>query len=232
MLPLTAGRVALCWTVISYPRNAAAWVRACVIECLVRVQLQLEVLTQELGQALPDQLGFGFGSGEPEEGVVGLCFLRIRVMSCAHLGCGCPVLMRSASLRTWWTSTSVRVSHHSHRRVRSLLDQFLAAGGQVGQAVGEDRFLLPFQRNAAEPGDQWFPARPFDGGLEADARPVRCGDGSLVLAGHRRHGRAVPGGQRLEQRGLSHPAEPGEPPDVAGEQVVAGRCPGTRRRRC
>jgi hypothetical protein len=42
-------------------------------QCLVRVQLQLEVLTQELGQALPDLLGFGFGSGEPEEGVVGLC---------------------------------------------------------------------------------------------------------------------------------------------------------------
>ena len=29
-------------------------------------------------------------------------FLRIRVMSCAHLGGGCPVLVRSASLRTWW----------------------------------------------------------------------------------------------------------------------------------
>jgi hypothetical protein len=44
-------------------------------QCLVRVQLQLEVLTQELGQALPDLLGFGSGSGEPEEGVVGLCGL-------------------------------------------------------------------------------------------------------------------------------------------------------------
>ena len=66
--------------------------------------------------------------------------------------------------------------------------QLLAAGGQVGKAVGDDRFLLSFQRDATEPGDQWFPARPFDGGLEADARPVRRGDGGPVFAGHRRHG--------------------------------------------
>ena len=37
-------------------------------------------------------------------------------------------------------------------------DQFLAAGGRGWQAVVEDRFLLPFERDAAEPCDQWFPA--------------------------------------------------------------------------
>ena len=103
--------------------------------------------------------------------------------------------------------------------------QLLAAGGQAGKAVGDDCLLLPFQRNATEPGDQWFPARPFDGGLEADARPVRGGDGCPEFAGHRRHGRAVPGGQRLEQRGLGCPAEPVQPEDVAGEQVVLDDAP-------
>jgi hypothetical protein len=43
-------------------------------------------------------------------------------------------------------------------------------------------FLCRFQRNATEPGDQRFPARPFDGGLEADARPVR--GGVVTLSAH------------------------------------------------
>jgi hypothetical protein len=40
-------------------------------------------------------------------------------MSCAHGGCGCPGRVRSASLRTWWTSTTARCSHISHRPARS-----------------------------------------------------------------------------------------------------------------
>ena len=36
--------------------------------------------------------------------------------------------------------------------------QLLAAGSRDGLAVGEDRFLLPYQRDAAEPCDQWLPA--------------------------------------------------------------------------
>jgi hypothetical protein len=59
-------------------------------------------------------------------------------------------------------------------------------------------FFLPFERDAAEPCDQWFPACPFDAGFEAPAWPVRGGDDGLVLSRHLRYRRAVPGGQRLE----------------------------------
>jgi hypothetical protein len=91
-------------------------------------------------------------------------FLRLRVMSCAYPGRGRPVLVRSASLRTWRASTPVRVPHHSHPPCRDPLDEFLAAGGEAGKAAGDGRFLLPFQRNAAGPGDQWFPASRLAGG--------------------------------------------------------------------
>ena len=73
-------------------------------------------------------------------------------------------------------------------------DQFLAGGGRDRRAVVEDRFLLSFQRDATEPGDQWFPACPVDDGLEARALPVGGVDFGLVLAGHRRHPGAVLGG--------------------------------------
>ena len=43
-------------------------------------------------------------------------------------------------------------------------DQLAAGDGRDGCAVGEDRLVLPFQRDATEPGDQWFPACPFDDG--------------------------------------------------------------------
>src|SRR5215218_10811476 len=47
-------------------------------------------------------------------------------------------------------------------------DQLLAAGdGQGGCAVVDDRCLLPCQRDATEPGDQWFPAGALDADLEA-----------------------------------------------------------------
>ena len=39
---------------------------------LFLVQFQLEVIAQELGQAGPDLLGLGFGSGEPEQRVIGV----------------------------------------------------------------------------------------------------------------------------------------------------------------
>jgi hypothetical protein len=89
-------------------------------------------------------------------------FLRMVAMRCAHAGCGRPGLVRSASLRTWWISTVACCSHHSHRRARSRAVSPLAAGGRSGLEVGEDRLFLPYQRDAAEPCDQWFPACPFD----------------------------------------------------------------------
>src|ERR1019366_2314545 len=42
-------------------------------------------------------------------------FLRILAMSCAHAGCGRSGCVRSASFQTWWISTVVLRSHHSHR---------------------------------------------------------------------------------------------------------------------
>jgi hypothetical protein len=39
----------------------------------VLVEFELEFITQERCEAGPDLLRFGFGSGEPKEGVVGLC---------------------------------------------------------------------------------------------------------------------------------------------------------------
>jgi len=42
-------------------------------QCLVLVEFQLEVVMQERREALLDLLGFGLGSGEPEEVIVGLC---------------------------------------------------------------------------------------------------------------------------------------------------------------
>src|ERR1700741_2366793 len=42
-------------------------------------------------------------------------------------------------------------------------DQLLVrVEGPGAQAVGEDRRLLPFERDAAEPCDQWFPALALD----------------------------------------------------------------------
>src|SRR4051794_521360 len=96
-------------------------------------------------------------------------------------------------------------------------DQFLAGGGRDCRAVVEDRFLLSFQRDATEPGDQWFPACPFDDGLEARALPVGGVDFGLILAGHRRHPGAVLGGQGLEHRGFGGPFQPVQPPNVSGQ---------------
>jgi hypothetical protein len=50
------------------PRRARAGVRK---QGLVLVEFQLEIVTQELGQALPDLLCLGFWPGGPEEVVSG-----------------------------------------------------------------------------------------------------------------------------------------------------------------
>src|SRR6476660_7579415 len=82
-------------------------------------------------------------------------------------------------------------------------DQLLMADDARDKgAIGDDRILLPPERNAAEPCDQWLPAAAFDLGLQALAWPVRCVDDGLVLAGHLRHRRAVLVRQGLQQRGL------------------------------
>ena len=53
--------------------------------------------------------------------------------------------------------------------------------GRGGQAVVDDRLALPFERDAAEPCDQWFPARPLLAGLVSRPRPVVGGMMALCL---------------------------------------------------
>ena len=54
------------------PRRARAGVGD---QRLFLVEFQLEIISQEPGQALPDLFGLGFGPGEPEEVVICLCRL-------------------------------------------------------------------------------------------------------------------------------------------------------------
>ncbi len=67
-----------------------------------------EDVGKELMAASPDLLG------------ATRVFLRSPIMIRAHSGSGPLDCVRSASLRTWWISTSVRVAHSSHRLTWSL----------------------------------------------------------------------------------------------------------------
>src|ERR1019366_3686932 len=104
-------------------------------------------------------------------------------------------------------------------------DQLPAADGRGGQAVVNDRLALPFERDAAEPCDQWLPARPLLAGLVTGTRPVLGDDRGLVLAGHLRHCRAVLARQGLQHRHLSRAVQPVQFMNVPGEQVVLGKPP-------
>src|SRR6266851_10431451 len=75
-------------------------------------------------------------------------------------------------------------------------------------AVGDDRFGLPYQRYSTEPCDQWFPAAAFDDDLQARPQAVRCLDLGFVLRRHLPPGRVVLAGQRLEHRGPHDPMQP------------------------
>src|SRR5712691_2689761 len=104
-------------------------------------------------------------------------------------------------------------------------DQLLADGCRDCRAVIKDRLLLPFQRDAAEPGDQWFPAWPLGDGLEAVPLAVRGVRLGLVLAGHVGHPGAVLGGECFKHGGLGGPFEPVQPPHVASEEVILNDAP-------
>ncbi len=83
---------------------------------------------------------------------------------------------------------------------------------------------LPFERDTAEPCDQWLPARPLLAGLVTGTRSVVGGDGGLA-AGHLRHRRAVLAGQGLQHRHLSRAVQPVQFVNVPGEQVVLDEPP-------
>src|SRR5205823_6274791 len=101
-------------------------------------------------------------------------------------------------------------------------NQLLASDSDRGWlAVVEDRFLLPFKRDAAEPCDQWFPAvTPVGAYLHADTASVRCVDGGPVLGRHLWHSRVIFARKGFEHRGLGGPEEPVQMVDVSGQQVV------------
>jgi hypothetical protein len=87
-------------------------------------------------------------------------------------------------------------------------------------------FSCRLRGNAAEPCDQGFLVSVADAdGLGAGARPVRGLDGGLVAGRHLGHRRAVPGRERLRQRGFHDPPQPFHPVDVSGEQVVLDDAP-------
>ena len=52
------------------PRGLGAAMRDQRLACR---QFQLEILTQEVGQALLDLIGFGLRAGKPEQVIIGLC---------------------------------------------------------------------------------------------------------------------------------------------------------------
>ena len=120
----------------------------------------------------------------------------------------------------------VRCSQISHRPARSrVISSFAAGGGRDWLAVGEDRLLLPFERYAAEPGDQWFPALRSTVAWKHVRGPCGVSMVALYLRGHLRHRRAVLAGQGLEHRGLHDPVQPVESADVTGQQVVLDDAP-------
>jgi hypothetical protein len=148
-------------------------------------------------------------------------------MSWFHAGCGCPGLARSASLRTWWTSTVPSAClHSSHRPVWSrVTSSFRRTVTGAGMRSVRTAFFLAPQWNPTEPCDQWFATFAFDADLETSARPGRCGDGGLVAVRHLGHRRVVLAGQRLEHGGLHHPFKPVQSVDVPGQQVVRHQPP-------
>ena len=157
---------------------------------------------------------------------------RFLVMRAAHAGWPGPGAPSRASLATWWTSTTVPCPHSSHLRLRSRqISSLRGSGTGTGTGSAMIAVLDPHERYPAEPCYQVLLAVAGDPGLEARAQPVRCLDLGLVSGRHLGHRGLVLGRQRLQHRRLGVPAQRVEPPDVAGEQVVAGRRPGTRLRR-
>ena len=149
--------------------------------------------------------------------------LRRRLaISCIHGGFPRrPGLLRSASLRTWWTSRPPCPRRFAAPGEEPV-DQLVALGaGHDGPLVGEDGCAHPPEGDPAEAGDQWLPAPVALGDpLQALARPGGGVDGRLVLAGHLPDRRAVLARQGLEQRGLHDPVQAAQAEHVLGQQVV------------
>jgi hypothetical protein len=91
--------------------------------------------------------------------------------------------------------------------------------------VSDDRALVAFEDYPAKSCYQVLLARPLEAGLEAGPVPVAGDDCGLVAGCHLGDGGLMLGGQGLQHRCLGVPAQRGQAPDVAGEQVVVHDAP-------
>src|SRR5713226_2259326 len=151
---------------------------------------------------------------------------RICAIFAAQAGWPGPGSPRLASLRTWCTSTLPASPHSSHRRFRSRwISSFRGPGTGLGPWSCSTAFFLPHQRDPAEPGYQVRLAVTLDPGFEAGTQPAGCLDLGFVLGRDLRHRGLVLGRQGFQHGCLGVPAQRAEPPDVAGELVVADDAP-------
>ena len=108
---------------------------------------------------------------------------------------------------------------------RSRVTSSLRVGGRAGRRSVEDRVLLPFERDAAEPCDQWLPACAFDLAWKHVRGPCGVSIVALYLRAIFVTDERCLCRQGLEHRGLHDPAQPVQPVDVTGEQVVLDDAP-------
>jgi hypothetical protein len=135
--------------------------------------------------------------------------LRLRfAMICTQAGFSFrPGLLRSASLRMWWTSNRSVVPQTSQRPARSRwISSFPLVVTREGERSASTAFVC--RRSGMPPNRATsgrFPLAAFYRDLEAHSGAFRRVDGGLVLAGHLRHRGVVLSCQGLEQRGLHDP---------------------------
>src|SRR5215468_6597573 len=151
---------------------------------------------------------------------------RFLAMRAAHAGWPGLAVRSWASLATWWTVTVAPWSHSSHRRLRSRPVSSLR-GGWTGAGAGSVMTARLSRLRTIPPksGYQVLVALALESGLEAGPGPVAGDDFGLVAGCHRGDGGLMLGGQGLQHRCLGVPAQRGQAPDVAGEQVVVHDAP-------
>src|SRR5690349_8892505 len=133
-----------------------------------------------------------------------------------------PGLLRSASLRTWWTSRPSVPSQSSQRPARSRwISSFRLALAMTGRwsvrtAVRARRRGIPPKRVASG----FLPLSRSMTTCRHLRGPAGAGDDGPVFPGHLADRRAVLARQRLEQRGLHDPVQAAQAEDILGQEVV------------
>ena len=151
---------------------------------------------------------------------------RILAMRAARAGWPGPGLPSWLSAATWWTATVMLVLAQLACPLEEPVDQFLAGVADPGRGgVMDDRAPVLPEGDPAEPCYQIRLGLAVPSGFEAGPGAVAGDSLRLVPGGHLGHGGLVLGGQGLQHRCLGVPAQRAEPPDILGEQVVAGDAP-------